>query len=66
VRAHRRQAERPDIGADALATDLKLRDESDRVRMEKAEDAIEIDTTALEITDVIARIEDLVRARAAV
>ena len=31
VRDARRQAERPDIGADALATDLKLRDESDRV-----------------------------------
>src|SRR5437763_14151069 len=29
VRARRRQAERPEIGADALATDLKLRDESD-------------------------------------
>ena len=36
VRARRREAERPDIGADALATDLKLRDESDRVRMEPA------------------------------
>ncbi len=66
VRAHRRQAERPDIGADALATDLKLRDESDRARMEKAEDAQEIDTTDLEIDDVVSRIEGLVRARAAV
>ena len=35
VRTLRRQAERPDIGADALATDLKLRDESDRVRMQR-------------------------------
>ena len=66
VRANRRQAERPDIGADALATDLKLRDESDRARMEKAEDAQLIDTTDLAIDDVIARIEDLVRTRAAV
>ena len=66
VRAHRRQAERPDIGADALATDLKLRDESDRARMEKAPDAVEIDTTELEIDDVVARIEELVRDRAAV
>src|SRR5438874_12367538 len=32
VRARRRQAERPEIGADALATDLKLRDDCDRVR----------------------------------
>jgi len=66
VRARRRQAERPDIGADALATDLKLRDESDRARMEKAEDAYEIDTTELAIDDVIVRIEGLVRARSAV
>src|ERR671933_3079433 len=29
IRARRRQAERPDIGADALATDLRIRDESD-------------------------------------
>jgi cytidylate kinase len=63
VRALRRQGERPDIGADALATDLKLRDESDRVRMQRAGDAEEIDTTHLAIDDVIARIEDLVRAR---
>ena len=43
----RRQAERPEIGADALATDLKLRDESDRARMQPAADASEIDTTDL-------------------
>ena len=63
VRARRREAERPDIGADALATDLKLRDESDRVRMEPAADAQRIDTTDLEVDDVVTRIEDLVRAR---
>ena len=39
IRARRRQAERPDICADALATDLRTRDESDRVRMQPAEDA---------------------------
>ena len=66
VRAARRQAERPDIGADALATDLKLRDESDHVRMQPASDAVEIDTTELGIEDVIARIEGLVRARSVV
>ena len=66
VRAARRQAERPDIGADALATDLKLRDESDHVRMQPASDAVEIDTTELGIEDVIARIEGLVRARSTV
>jgi cytidylate kinase len=62
VRAHRRQAERPEIGADALATDLRLRDESDRARMQKAADAVEIDTTDLEVEDVVQRIEQLVRA----
>ncbi len=63
VRALRRQAERPDIGTDALATDLRARDESDRVRMQPADDAVLIDTTDLEVDDVVARIEELVRAR---
>ncbi len=66
VRARRRQAERPEIGADALETDLKLRDESDQARMQPAEDAERIDTTELGIDDVIERIESLVRARTAV
>jgi cytidylate kinase len=65
VRARRRQAERPDIGADALATDLRTRDESDRARMRPAEDAEQIDTTELEVDDVVSRIEGLVRARSA-
>ena len=39
VRAQRRQAERPDIGADALATDLRVRDEKDAERMQPAADA---------------------------
>jgi CMP/dCMP kinase len=63
IRARRRQAERPDIGADALATDLRTRDESDRVRMQPAEDAQLIDTTDLEVDDVVSRIEDLIRTR---
>jgi CMP/dCMP kinase len=63
IRAQRRQAERPEIGADALATDLRLRDESDAARMQPAEDAIRIDTTDLDVEDVVAQIEDLVRAR---
>ena len=66
VRAARRQAERPEIGPDALATDLKLRDELDHQRMQPAPDARQIDTTDLPIGDVISRIEELVRARAAV
>jgi cytidylate kinase len=63
VRAKRRMAERPEIGADALATDLRLRDESDAARMRPAEDAIQIDTTGLDVEDVVDQIEELVRAR---
>jgi cytidylate kinase len=63
VRAARRQVERPEIGADALATDLKLRDESDHSRMQPAADAVEIDTTELAIDEVIERIVSLVHAR---
>jgi cytidylate kinase len=65
VRAERRQLERPDIGGDALATDLRLRDESDAARMQPAEDAVRIDTTELDVRDVVDRIEQLVRARVA-
>jgi cytidylate kinase len=61
VRAERRLAERPEIGADALATDLRLRDQSDAARMRPAEDAIQIDTTELDVEDVVGRIEKLVR-----
>jgi cytidylate kinase len=62
TRATRRQSERPDIGTDALATDLRTRDASDRERMQPAADAELIDTTHLEVDDVVERIEKLVRA----
>ena len=62
-RARRRMADRPGIGADALATDLRLRDEKDAERMKPAEDAREIDTTGLNVEDVVERIEALVRER---
>ena len=65
VRARRRQVERPDIGGDALATDLRLRDQSDAARMRPAEDADEIDTTDLQVDDVVTRIEELVQQRLA-
>jgi len=64
VRAGRRIAERPEIGADALATDLRLRDESDAARMQPADDAELIDTTTLTVEEVVERIEQLVRERA--
>lgn len=60
VRASRRLAERPEIGADALATDLRMRDESDAARMEPAPDAEQIDTTELTADEVVDRIEQLV------
>ena len=65
TRERRRQAERPDIGGDALATDLRLRDESDAIRMQPAPDAERIDTTELEVDDVVTRIEQLVHERLA-
>ncbi len=64
-RARRRMADRPGIGADALATDLRARDESDAARMEPAPDAVEIDTTSLRVEDVVERIETLVREQVA-
>jgi cytidylate kinase len=63
TRAQRRLAERPEIGADALATDLRLRDQSDAERMMPADDAIQIDTTELDVDHVVSRIEQLVRER---
>ncbi len=65
VRAQRRSAERPEIAADALATDLRMRDEKDAVNMRPAADAVQIDTTELAVEDVVARIEQLVRTRTA-
>lgn len=64
-RARRRRAERPEIGADALATDLRLRDERDAIQTQKAADAVEIDTTKLTVAEVVERIARLVADRAA-
>ena len=65
IRASRRLAERPEIGADALATDLRLRDEHDAERMRPAGDAELIDTTSLTVEEVVDHIERLVREQAA-
>ena len=64
VRAERRAAEHPELAADALATDLRLRDERDAINMRPAADAVQIDTTDLAVEEVVARIEQLVRAEA--
>ena len=61
-RAQRRAAERPEIAADALATDLRMRDERDAINMRPAHDAVEIDTTELAVEDVVERIERSSRA----
>jgi cytidylate kinase len=66
IRAERRAAERPEIAADALATDLRMRDERDAVNMQPAADAVQIDTTELAVEDVVGRIEQLVRERTSV
>jgi CMP/dCMP kinase len=63
-RARRRGAERPELAADALATDLRMRDERDAANMQPAEDAETIDTTTLSVDEVVERIERLVRTRA--
>jgi cytidylate kinase len=65
VRAARRRAERPDVGEAALDTDLLKRDKQDAERMTPAGDSVEIDTTDLQVEDVVDRVEALVRARQA-
>lgn len=62
-RARRRVDERPGLGADALTTDLRLRDERDAGQMQAAPDATTIDTTQLSVADVVERIEHMVASR---
>jgi cytidylate kinase len=63
-RARRRTADRPEIGAEALATDLRLRDQRDAAQMQPAPDAQTIDTTHLDMDEVVESIERLVDERA--
>jgi CMP/dCMP kinase len=63
-RARRRVSDRPEIGAEALATDLRLRDERDAAQVRPAPDATRIDTTELDIEDVVLTIERLVDEQA--
>ena len=62
-RARRRAEERPGVEVDALAADLRARDERDAVNTRPADDAVRLDTTALTIDEVVDRIEELVEAR---
>ena len=62
-RARRRTAERPGVRADALAEDLRRRDERDEVNTQPADDAVLLDTTELTVDVVVARIVALVEER---
>ena len=65
VRAKRRHAERDGISVDTLADEMRRRDERDAANTHRAEDAIEVDTTSLSLSEVIDRIEGLLRERVA-
>jgi CMP/dCMP kinase len=62
-RVRRRRAERADGDPDALATALRERDERDAANTHRADDAVEIDTTALTLEEVVDRIAALVETR---
>ena len=63
VRVERRHAERNGIDRDELADELRRRDERDAANTHRALDAVEIDTTALTLEQVIDRIVALVEER---
>ena len=62
-RARRRSAERPGTDVDALAAELRARDERDAVNTRPADDAVLLDTTELTIDEVVERIAELVESR---
>ncbi len=61
-RARRRLAEREGVAPDALASDLRRRDERDAENTLPADDAVHLDTTDLAIDEVVDRIAELVEA----
>ena len=61
VRAARRHAERDGIEVEVLADEMRRRDERDAANTHRADDAIELDTTFLDLEQVIDRIEALVQ-----
>lgn len=62
-RARRRSAERPGVGSETLATDLRRRDEQDAPNTLPADDAVILDTTGLTVEEVVESIAELVEAR---
>jgi cytidylate kinase len=63
VRARRRTRDRPGVEAAELAVDLRVRDERDAANTQPAPDAVVLDTTDLEIDEVVAAIEELLEER---
>jgi cytidylate kinase len=61
-RARRRLADREGIDAEALALDLRRRDERDAVNTQPADDAVLLDTTELSVDEVVSRIAELVES----
>ena len=61
-RARRRTSDRPGVAADALAADLRKRDERDAINTQSADDAVLLDTTELTVDEVVERIAELVEA----
>jgi cytidylate kinase len=62
-RARRRGADRPGVGADTLAADLRARDERDAANTRPASGAVLLDTTRLSVDEVVEQIEALVAER---
>ena len=63
VRALRRTADRPGVSVGTLAADMRARDERDAVNTQAADDAVQLDTTAFTIDEVVDEIAALVEAR---
>jgi cytidylate kinase len=61
-RARRRHAEREGVTSEALAEDLRRRDERDAENTLPADDAVLVDTTDLTVDEVVDRIAELVEA----
>lgn len=62
-RARRRSRDRPGVGGESLAADLRRRDERDAVNTQPARDAVLLDTTDLTVDEVVLRIAELVEAK---
>jgi len=56
-------AERDGIEVEELADEMRRRDERDAANTHRADDAVEVDTTHLELEQVVDRIEALVQAK---